>query len=323
VSATAAAPAAARGDAIAELYGTRVRVAGVELQATDAAALAAITLFAALTVVCHARIHSPGAVLAKFLACGLLYLGATALYQRLRNRHLRFLVRTASVQFLCAELYLLVYALQLILVGSWQDAAVVRVEQAIFGVQPVVWFEGFVTPGLTEWLMFSYVVYLFLYPLLSGLIYYQRGEQAMEDFLFTGILANLACDIGFILFPVASPYYYRPVRELLTVPLDGWFFTACGEYIRHHLHSIGSSLPSAHTAVATVMWAMAGRYSRPAFYALAPVIVSLYVSTVYLRYHYASDAVAGIVVGAVAVLAAPAAMRVWNRRTVRWHSRAA
>lgn len=306
-----------RSPEIALLFGQGIRIAGVRLQATDAMALGTLLLFAALTATFHAKVHSAGTLLARTITSGAVYVGLTAIHQRLDNRHLRFLLRTATVQLLYAQLFLLVHPLQLIVVHAWQDPLVLSVQHAVFGVQPVVWLQRFISPALTEWLMFSYVAYLIVYPLLGAIIFYGHGERAMEDYLFTLGLANVVCDVGFLVFPVASPYYYQPVRELLTVPLKGGFFTLCGEYIRTHIHRIGGSLPSPHCAVATVMWLMARRYSRPAFYVLGPVILSLYVSTFYLRYHYVSDAVAGIAAGIVVLLAVPAAMRIFNRGAAR------
>jgi membrane-associated phospholipid phosphatase len=306
-----------RGAEIALLFGQGIRTPGVRLQATDALVITTVLLFAALAAAFHARVPSAGTLLARTIGSGAVYLGLTAIHQRLDNRHLRFLLRTATVQLAYAQLFLLVLPLQLTVVHTWQDPVVLELQHAVFGVQPVVWLQRFISPALTEWLRFSSVASLSVYPVLGAIIFYGHGERAMEDYLFTVGLANVVCDLGFLVFPVASPYYYQPVRELLTVPLKGGFFTLCGEYIRTHIHRIGGSLPSPHCAVATAMWLMAWRYSRPAFFVLGPVIVSLYVSTFFLRYHYVSDSVVGIVAGIVAVLAVPAAMRIWNRGAAR------
>jgi membrane-associated phospholipid phosphatase len=64
------------------------------------------------------------------------------------------------------------------------------------------------------------------------------------------------------------------------------------------------------------MWFMARKYTRRGFLWLAPVILSLYVSTVYGRFHYVSDAVAGIAAAGLCLLAAPAIRRAWEGRGV-------
>jgi len=79
------------------------------------------------------------------------------------------------------------------------------------------------------------------------------------------------------------------------------------------LHFAGGSIPSPHTAAATIMWVMAYRYHRPSFWILSPIILSLYISTFYGRYHYVTDAVVGIVVAFLALTVAPLLLKLWDR----------
>jgi membrane-associated phospholipid phosphatase len=62
------------------------------------------------------------------------------------------------------------------------------------------------------------------------------------------------------------------------------------------------------------MWAMAYRYYRPGFWLLLPLVLSLYVSTFYGRFHYVSDAVTGIATALVATKLAPVLTRAWAGR---------
>jgi membrane-associated phospholipid phosphatase len=61
------------------------------------------------------------------------------------------------------------------------------------------------------------------------------------------------------------------------------------------------------------MWFMAWKHYRPAFWVLAPVILSLYVSTFYGRYHYVTDTIFGIVTAGLAVIVARPLQRAWDR----------
>ena len=295
---------------LAGLYGTKVRVPGADLKATDAVVLAALLIVGILIVAFRARVSSPWTALGLTGFWGAVYIGALYLHTRLKNRVLRFIVRTASVQLLFYELFLICQHMQLIWVRGWQDEILLGWERAVFGVQPTVWLQRFVSPPLTEWLMFSYVIYAVIYPGLAALICFKRGEQALEDYLMTLAVVNMACFFGFMVFPIAGPLYH--IASAFTVPLKDGFFTAWGEYIRSHVQEIGSNFPSPHAAVATVMWVMAYRYVRPAFYGLAPVILSLYVSTFFLRYHYFSDTVSGILTALLVIAVVPPLARLWN-----------
>ena len=295
---------------ISGLYGTRITFLKAGLQATDAVVLGSLLLFAILIPVFHDWVTGAWAMLARTGFWTVVYVGSIYLLPRLKNRILYFLVRAGAVQILFYELFLICQHSQLIWVHHWQDEALLGWEKAIFGVQPTVWLQRFISPPLTEWLMFTYVLYTFIYPVLGALIYFKRGERALEDYWLTLALANLACFIGFMIFPIAGPLHH--IADAYSVPLKGGFFTAWGEHIRTHIHEIGSNLPSPHCAVATVMWLMAHRYVRTAFYVLAPVIISIYVSTFFLRFHYLSDTVAGILTAILVIIVAPAFPRAWN-----------
>jgi hypothetical protein len=301
---------AAAGERIAALYGRRLLVLGIGLQAADAVILGTTLFFGLLIFVFQSRVPNPGGLLLRTCAWGAAYVGSVYLLPAIKNRVVWFFLRAGAVQIMCGQLFLIAQRMQMIIVHQWQDPAILRLESAVFGVQPTVWLQKFISPPLTEWMMFAYVIYLVIYPGLGALIYFRRGERPLEDYLFTLAVTNVVCFLGFLVFPIAGPFNH--MRESYAIPLKGGFFTAWGEYIRKNVHEIGGNLPSPHCAIATVMWMMARRYVRPAFYALAPVILSLYVSTFFLRYHYVTDSVVGILTGVAVILISPALVRAWN-----------
>lgn len=283
----------------------------LQLRPADAVILAALALFSLFAVGARSSVAGWPYLVAKNAAVASAVLVSAAVMPRVRRLPLAFLLRTATVALSYAYLFDAVGPLQLILHGRFLDESVLAFEARLFGVQPTLWMEAFVSRPLTEWMMFCYVVYVPLYPILCALLWARRGRAAAEDYFFVLGLANVACDVGFVLFPVASPMYWMP--EKYSVPLHGWLFTWAGELIRTKVHFAGGSLPSPHAAAATVMWAMTWKYHRPAFWVLSPVIVSLYVSTAYGRFHYVTDAVAGIATAVLVVLAAPALQNWWGR----------
>ncbi|MGB8952927.1 MAG: phosphatase PAP2 family protein [Candidatus Aminicenantales bacterium] len=298
------------------MEGKRFYVLGLGLHVTDVFILAVLLFFNILTAIFHFRVEGWQRMILKNTGIALLYLLFVYLHQIASSRVLKFILRTASIQLLLAHLFVAVHPLQLILFSEWKDPVVLNFEKLVFGLQPTVWFQKFMSPALTEWMMFSYVIYVPIYPVLCGIIYFKRGPHQMEDYLFTLGVTNVLCDIGFILFPVAGPLY--AIKPLYTVPLKGYFFTFWGEYIRTHVHSIGGCIPSPHCAVATIMWLMAYRYHKPSFYVLTPIILSLYVSAAYGRYHYVTDVVIGILTALLAVGLATRLVKGWNRVVLKW-----
>jgi membrane-associated phospholipid phosphatase len=264
----------------------------IVLGATDSLILGTIVLITLLTVLFHRRVDGWAVLSLKNLAAGGIYLAVLFLGGGSAKTTRGFFLRMAGVLFMMIYLNLAVDKLQLIFHGRWLDESVLRMEDAIFRTQPTVWLQRFISKPLTEWLFFSYVFYLVLYPALAVVIFFRKGERAAEDFFFTLGLMNVFCDLGFLAYPVAGPLAY--IKSQYTVPLDGSFWASIGEYLRSHWQFVGGTIPSPHCANATAMWLMAYRYHRPVFWILAPVILSLYVSTVYCRYHYITDSVAGV-----------------------------
>jgi membrane-associated phospholipid phosphatase len=292
----------------------RLSLAGLEIRLTDAVILGGLGFLLRLAAVFNGRLDRPLAFIGTNLLTIVLYVGTLIILRRLRSKGLRFLLRTASVQFMYLRIFLASRDLQL-LFFTWNDDRVLAWEKAVFGLQPLVWIQRLYSPPLTEWMFFVYIVYIVIYPILGAVIFFRRGEEANEDYLFQLGLVNLVCGLGFILFPVAGPLRLEKVRVLLTEPLRGGLFASVAEYIRSHVHAAGGTIPSPHCAVATVMWFMSLKYTRRGFWLLAPVILSLYISTVYGRFHYLSDSVIGIAVALLVILAAPAITRAWGRLT--------
>jgi membrane-associated phospholipid phosphatase len=289
----------------------KVRLAGLWFNLTDIVTLGGLVAFTALAVPFHPRLASPVALLTVNVLFIAAYAASVAVLPRVRKPWLRFVIRTAVVQFTFLQTYKAANELQLVFFG-WQDERVLAWERAVLGFQPLVAIQKLYARPLNEWMFFVYVFYMVIYPLLGGIIYFKRGEEANEDYLFQLGLVNLACGVGFLLFPVASPMYWPKVRALLTKPMPAGVFGIAAEFIRGHIHQPGGSVPSPHCAVATVMWFMSRKYTRRGFLWLAPIMLSLYVSTVYGRFHYLTDMVIGIAAGIAVILVAPALERAWS-----------
>ena len=289
-----------------------VTIFGLAFRLTDAVTLGGLLMLTIPAALFSGRTEDPASVIAVNLVLTAVYVGSLLLLKSAKPRLLRFLVRTAVVQFTFLQVYTTGISLQGLLSG-WHDESVLAWEKAVFGLQPLVRLERFHSPWISEWMFFVYVFYVAIYPILAAVIFFKHGEDANEAYLMRLGLVNLACALGFIIYPVAGPMHWESVHVLLVKPFYPGFFAGLAEYIRTHIHRPGGTIPSPHAAVATVMWFMSFKYARRLFWLLAPVILSLYVSTVYGRFHYVSDTVIGITVAVVALMAAPAAQKAWNR----------
>jgi membrane-associated phospholipid phosphatase len=183
------------------------------------------------------------------------------------------------------------------------DFVLVQIDRLLFRVDPTLWMERFVTPFLNDLMHLAYFSFYFL-PILLGILLWAEGKDgAFNRFVLGATNAFYLCFLGYILVPAAGPR--ATLASSYRVLLEG---TAITDFVRGVVASAESlqwdCFPSGHTAVTLVVLWYAFREERPATYFILPVTCLLLISTVYCRYHYVIDLIAGVPVAVVSVLLA-------------------
>ncbi len=163
-------------------------------------------------------------------------------------------------------------------------------------------------------MVFCYLSYFFAPAILASLIYWTGRRQLFRDFLVSLCVTTLLGYTGYLLVPAVGPYIFQAALFRDRLPGGGLHeadsviltIDALKGYAR-------DCFPSLHTAHTTVVLVFAWRFSRVAFALYLPIALGLYVSTIYLRMHYAVDVAAGFAVAAIAVAAGPRLERWWYR----------
>lgn len=179
--------------------------------------------------------------------------------------------------------------------GRYLDHLIADFEFGLLGTHPSVWMQRFANPVLTEVMKTAYNSYYWMGPLLAVSLYRARELVAFRRMLFSVSLAFFISYFGFILFPVEGPRYH--LAHLYKGPLDGYLVTAFQDFIMEHGDIHGGCMPSSHVAVALVVLLLAWTYRRRWAWWMTPLVLMLSISTVYNRYHYASDVFAGAAIG--------------------------
>lgn len=192
------------------------------------------------------------------------------------------------------------------------DPVLIQIDLFLFGVHPTVWMERWITPGLTDLLSLAYLSYYFL-PVILVVSLYRKGRT--EDFrqaMFILTFGYYLSFIGYILFPAIGPRFTQ--NHLYSIPLEGSWIT---DFVRDTLnaleHNKRDCMPSGHTQIALMVLFLARRYKTPLFYIFLPVVGALILSTVYLRYHYVIDLVAGVSFAIGSFFIAPRLYRWWSK----------
>jgi membrane-associated phospholipid phosphatase len=134
---------------------------------------------------------------------------------------------------------------------------------------------------------------------LTGASHHERHRTAVEYFWTTVLLASFTCYLLFPLFPLTPP---RELFNDVPGPHVAPFLRGMNRWLLGR-YAVGASLfPSAHVAATTAM-ALAIRRYLPRFGLIFVLIAaSIALATIYGRYHYAADALAGAVIGLTAHL---------------------
>jgi membrane-associated phospholipid phosphatase len=174
------------------------------------------------------------------------------------------------------------------------DGELIALDQRLFGFQASVAIQRFITPGRTAWMEFSYFYHVLNIPLVGCFVYLCRPRARFREMMSGLMVVTFLGLLGYILVPAVGPLY--SLRDVYTVSLSqpiAFFNQQLAFMDLARIHR--DVFPSMHVAISFLVWLYAWRNSRALFWAVSPLILSLWVSTVYLRYHYLIDVVAGLV----------------------------
>ena len=197
------------------------------------------------------------------------------------------------------------------------DAHLIAIDHAIFGAHPTVWLERFISPTLSATLQFAYISY-YCIPLSIGIILIARGRfREFEEVLFGILLCFYLSYLGYLLFPAIGPRF-----TLSHLQNGGLQFPPLLAAIQDTLNNLEKNktdaFPSGHTAVSlmSLYYAWSLR-ERKLFTVLVPTVTALLISTVYLRYHYVIDVIAGVALTGLTIGLAPALRRLLSTQVDR------
>lgn len=243
-----------------------------------------------------------GAALAAAHAAGAAGVAALARRPLPEGSVARF-VRVFYPLALTPLLYSEIEVVNQLLASGYFDATVQGWEERVFGAQlSVVVARRSPSLWLSELLHLGYLSYYAVVPLAALLVYRRAGVRGLERLTAAVLLAFLVCYACFIVFPVSGPRYEFP--PIGGEPARGVVFGVVHAVLEAG-SARGTAFPSSHIAAAGAAYLAAraegGVWSRVL---LLPVAL-LVLGTVYGRFHYGVDAVAGGAVAAGAWAATP------------------
>jgi len=188
--------------------------------------------------------------------------------------------------------------------GKDADAELAHLDYRIWGANPTVWLERTITPWLTEYLQVVYTLFVPVVLLIAFLLWRERRYAEFRFYAFLIALGFLVSYVGYVLVPARGPRFF--LRHLQSVDLRGLWVTRLLQITLDRLESKAwDCFPSGHTELTMLAWWGSRMISKRLFWLYFAYTLSIISATVYLRYHYTIDLLAGAAVAGLLVLIAP------------------
>jgi membrane-associated phospholipid phosphatase len=188
------------------------------------------------------------------------------------------------------------------------DERLLRLDVRLFGVEPTLWADQFVTPHRTEWFAFFYYSYFFLLAVHVGAIWlFSRTSRHLDEFALALFSVVIATHLLYFVVPALGPVHYLAGQFGHAFPHGTWY-----DLVMKTVAAGGAErdvFPSLHTGAPTVLALFSFRHRREwPFKYTWPIItfftVNIVGATIYLRWHYLVDVVAGLLLAAICVATA-------------------
>jgi len=275
------------------------------LYPADKVVIAYVVVTAALVIAFSFRIPVWWQLLAAHaLAIGLVLVIARWDQVTSRRGDASFIHGWYPVAFIPATFKELTYLIPLVHPHDF-DVQLAAIDHRLFGAHPTVWLERWTWPALTEVLQLVYATYYFMPIILGAVLWRKASPERYRFWVFVVALGFYVSYLGYIAVPATGPRFLPAIKDAQSFPLTGvWLFQGLRETLDRAEGITRDCFPSGHTELTLLVLYYARRFHRRTFWLLLPVGSALIFSTVYLRYHYVIDVIAGAATAALVILIA-------------------
>ncbi len=285
----------------------------MRIRPAEAIHFAAIFILIVLTVIFRENLEDPGETLLAYLALAAALLPIVYLA---RDEDRRPAPLTFFLDFYPAIFLPMVFNTLSPLItatrGGARDDLLIAADRAIFGVDVTVWLERFARPGVNDVFYVFYATYYFIALTLSVFLWI-RDRNTARRFVFTLMLVYYVSYAGYFTIPAYGPRFAQAdlyTKSLTETPVA----RAINDTINHLEKTKLDVFPSGHTMISMAVLIVAWKRARDVFWWLLPVASILIASTVFCRFHYVVDLIAGT---ALAFLVVPIGDRIYDRWTAK------
>jgi hypothetical protein len=194
------------------------------------------------------------------------------------------------------------------------DSELYRFDLATFGFEPAMFMDSFVGAHTTEWFAFFYFGYFFLLALhVIPILMFSKDHRLLAEFALGMLVVFCIGHTVYMLVPGYGPYKAMAEHFQHQFPHGMWL-----DMVMTTVHAGGAQkdiFPSLHTAAPTFIALFSFRHRdklpfRYTWPAVSFFAINIIFATMFLRWHYIIDVVAGLTLATSALVIAV--------RVVRW-----
>jgi hypothetical protein len=272
-----------------------------------------LALLALANLVCLVRWRAVGAPLTPIaLAVIALFVGqiiATVVLTLCEDRRWVPFVRAVVTMTVVFSLYTVLGKLGVVAMPYLADAALSHADNWLLGFDPSLAIQPYQTRATIEFVSFCYAAFIpYIYvSLFLGCI----GKPPLErDQYLTGWIFTYAISyLGYIFVPAHGPGVFQ--ADQYQVALDSGFFYRLVVLGNEATGGLQGVFPSLHVGCSVYLCASDLRKNLLRGLTYLPLIVLIYVATIFLRYHYIVDLIAGMIIPVACIFLGERAVNRW------------
>ena len=298
----------------------------VSLHSIDRLLIAFWALLSLLSLILHAGMPAWRIIVAANLAAACVTCALALAARASRLRPVRWMHDWACfplVVFTYKEIYFIV---RMIHHGRDYDSLLIAIDRALFGINPTQWLAHFANPYLTEVLQIAYSLFYVLFVAAGLELYRKKNLYQFGYFRLTVVYGFFLSYIGYFTLPAVGPRFTlhdfsaidTEMPGLLLTPYLRWFVNIFESIPAGATSSAALALaqrdvfPSGHTMLTLITVALAYKFKLRIRHCVMGTGSLLIIATVYLRYHYVIDIVAGALLALPCLLSADKIFRLFK-----------
>jgi membrane-associated phospholipid phosphatase len=170
------------------------------------------------------------------------------------------------------------------------DGRLLQLDRVLFGETPAALLSRYPSPWATELMSAAYLAYQPLVHLTLLLVLFRTLEQSRR--LYALVFCTFAAGFTlYLLVPAVGPETFAP--QLFPLALPQGLFARFNTALVAQGGAVYDTFPSLHVALTLVMAVELARRGRLLALSMAVLVPLIVLSTLYLRYHYGVDLLAG------------------------------